>query len=163
MFMLMDFTELASSVGQALIKKSWRIVTAESCTGGWVAQVLTSVAGASACFERGFITYSNESKIELLGVAAETITKFGAVSEQTVNEMAQGALKHSNAQVSLAITGVAGPTGGSQKKPVGTIWFSLAGKNLELQTQSKHFSGNREEIRKQAVRFILQWLLEVLT
>jgi len=160
--MLMDFTELASSVGQALIKKSWRIVTAESCTGGWVAQVLTSVPGASACFERGFVTYSNKSKIELLGVAAETITKYGTVSEQTVSEMAQGALQHSNAQISLAVTGLAGPTGGSEAKPIGTVWFSLVGKDLKLQAQSKHFTGDREEIRKQAVHFILQWLLEVL-
>jgi nicotinamide-nucleotide amidase len=160
--MLIDFTELASEVAQALQKKSWKLVTAESCSGGLAAQILTAIPGASVFFERGFVTYSNESKQELLAVAAETLQQYGAVSTQTVKEMAEGALQRSNAQVSLAITGLAGPGGGSLAKPVGTVWFGLAGNNLPTKTQSKVFNGNREEIRQQAVQFILQWLLEYL-
>lgn len=156
--MLKDFTKLASDVGQRLIGKSLHIVTAESCTGGWLAQTLTSIEGASAFFDRGFITYSNESKVELLGVADETLTKFGAVSEQTVKEMAQGALKYSRAQISLAITGLAGPGGGGEAKPIGMIWFGLVGTTLPLQAHCQRFVGDREQVRSQAVEFALKML-----
>lgn len=155
----MDFIKLASSVGQALIKRSWQVVIAESCTGGWLAQVLTSIPGASAFFDRGFVTYSNESKMDLLGVSAETLSKFGAVSEQTVLEMVQGALKHSQAQVAVAITGLAGPSGGSEAKPIGTIWFGVASQDKSTLTKCEHFSGDRESIRKQAVQFALDMLI----
>lgn len=157
--MLMDFIKLASSVGQALIERSWQIVIAESCTGGWLAQVLTSIPGASAFFDRGFVTYSNEAKMDLLGVSAETLDKFGAVSEQTVTEMAQGALKCSQAQVAVAITGLAGPGGGSEAKPIGTIWFGIASQNKPVLTRCEHLSGDRESIRKQAVQFALNILI----
>jgi len=156
----MDFTKLASSVGQALIERSWQIVTAESCTGGWLTQVLTSIPGASAFFDRGFVTYSNESKVDLLGVSAKTLSKVGAVSEQTVTEMAQGALKRSQAQVAVAITGLAGPSGGSEAKPIGTIWFGAASQDKPVLTKCEHFSGDRESIRKQAVQFALNMLLD---
>lgn len=159
--MLMDFTKLASDVGQRLIEKSLHIVTAESCTGGWLAQALTSVAGASAFFDRGFITYSNESKVELLGVSEKVLTEFGAVSEQAVKEMAQGALKYSRAQVSLAITGLAGPTGGGEIKPIGMVWFALVGTTLPLQAHCQHFNGEREQVRSQAVEFALKMLFEM--
>lgn len=159
--MLIDFTKLASDVGQRLIERSLHIVTAESCTGGWLAQALTSVAGASAFFDRGFITYSNESKVELLGVSEEILAKFGAVSEQAVTEMAQGALKYSRAQVSLAITGLAGPTGGGEIKPIGMVWFALVGTALPLQAHCQRFSGDREQVRSQAVEFALKMLFEM--
>jgi nicotinamide-nucleotide amidase len=155
----MDFIQLASDVGQRLIEKSLHIVTAESCTGGWLAQALTSVEGASAFFDCGFVTYSNESKVELLGVSEEILAKFGAVSEQTVKEMAQGALKYSRAQISLAITGLAGPGGGGETKPIGMVWFGLVGTTLPLQAHCQQFSGDREQIRSQAVEFALNMLL----
>ncbi|HYD58419.1 MAG TPA: nicotinamide-nucleotide amidohydrolase family protein, partial [Burkholderiales bacterium] len=112
---------LAEKVGAALKASGQRIVTAESCTGGWVAQVVTSVAGSSAWFERGFVTYSNEAKQELLGVPAQVLARHGAVSEETARAMVEGALARSHGSVALSITGVAGPTGGTPAKPVGTV------------------------------------------
>ncbi len=117
---------LAQELGAALLAKGWRLAGAESCTGGWAAQACTAIAGSSAWFERGFVTYSNEAKQELLGVRAETLAAHGAVSEATAREMAGGALAHSRAQCAYAITGIAGPAGGSPDKPVGTVWFAWA-------------------------------------
>src|SRR5665647_2559878 len=118
-------TTLATLVGARLKVQSLMLATAESCTGGWVAQVATAIAGSSDWFERGFVTYSNAAKQEMLGVGAGTLAKYGAVSEQTAREMAAGALAHSRAQVAVAITGIAGPAGGSPDKPVGTVCLSL--------------------------------------
>lgn len=136
------------------------IATAESCTGGWAAQVITHTAGSSGWFDRGFVTYANEAKVEMLGVREETLAKHGAVSEQTAAEMASGALNHSNALISLAITGIAGPTGGSPDKPVGTVIFAWCIKDKTPETESCLFSGDRESIRRAAVIHALKGLIE---
>ena len=154
----MSIMEVLSALGQALKKHQWTLVTAESCTGGGLAYWLTSVPGSSEWFERGFVTYSNASKQELLSVKTLTLEKFGAVSEETAREMAEGALSKSLANVSMAITGIAGPDGGSPEKPVGTVWFAWKQPTLETQTKKVLLSGNREEIREQAIRFALEQL-----
>ena len=138
------------------------LATAESCTGGWVAQALTAVAGSSAWFERGFVTYSNAAKEELLGVRAETLARHGAVSEETAREMALGALQRSHASVALAITGVAGPSGGTPDKPVGTVCFAWSGAGLAARAETRHFAGDREAVRRQSVEHSLERLLELL-
>jgi nicotinamide-nucleotide amidase len=137
-------------------------VTAESCTGGWLGQAVTTVAGSSAWYERGFITYSNRSKCEMLGVSQTTLEKYGAVSEQTAQEMAFGALKMSHAQVSVSITGIAGPSGGSETKPVGTICFAWALKEGLAKCEIHHFNGDRDTIRRQSVMTALQGILNLL-
>ncbi len=141
---------LARHVARALKSKGWMLATAESCTGGMVAQIFTSIAGSSEWFERGFVTYSNLSKRELLNVSTNTLARFGAVSEQTARDMAEGALANSHAQVSVAITGIAGPTGGTPEKPVGTVWFAWAGKDRDTVTASAQFEGDRDAVRHQA-------------
>jgi len=136
------------------------IATAESCTGGWVAQVITHTAGSSAWFERGFVTYSNEAKIELLGVKAQTLARHGAVSEETAAEMASGAIAHSRANIALAITGIAGPTGGSADKPVGTVCFAWCVRDGAPSCERRLFAGDRENIRRQAVLHALSGLID---
>lgn len=138
------------------------MATAESCTGGWVAQAITAVPGSSAWFECGFVTYSNEAKQELLGVQAATLSTHGAVSEATVREMAAGALTRSRAEVACAISGIAGPSGGSAEKPVGTVCFAWAMVGRAVETASLHFDGDRRAIRAQSVRAALQGLLDRL-
>jgi nicotinamide-nucleotide amidase len=152
----------AQRVAQRLKARGGMIVTAESCTGGWVAQELTAVAGSSAWFERGFVTYSNEAKQEMLGVRPATLATHGAVSEETAVEMAQGALLHSRGTVALAITGIAGPTGGTRQKPVGTVCFAWATKSGRARAETRHFSGDREAVRRQSVDYSLEKLLELL-
>jgi len=142
-------------------RKAW-LVTAESCTGGWVAQVLTSVAGSSQWFERGFVTYSNAAKQELLGVEKATLETHGAVSEETAREMALGALARSRGTLALAITGVAGPGGGTAGKPVGTVCFAWAAKGGSAPVETKHFSGDRDAVRRQSVEHSLARVLEML-
>jgi nicotinamide-nucleotide amidase len=149
---------LAAEVGRLLLANGQRLATAESCTGGWVGQCLTAVAGSSRWFERGFITYSNEAKLELLGVAADTLATHGAVSEATAAAMALGALAHSHADWALAITGVAGPEGGSPGRPVGTVCFAWAGPEEQLDTTSHRFQGDREAVRAQSVAHALAGL-----
>ena len=156
------FKNIVESLSQSFQHKRWMLATAESCTGGWVAQAITSLAGSSLWFERGFVTYSNQSKQELLGVKQSTLDHYGAVSEQTALEMAQGALKNSHADVSLAITGLAGPDGGQEDKPVGCVYFAWAGKNFDIQVERQHFSGTRSAIREQAVKFALERLLQII-
>ena len=144
-----------------LIKNWQMLATAESCTGGMIAAACTDLAGSSAWFERGFVTYSNEAKTQMLGVDASLITRHGAVSEEVVRAMVQGALTHSHAQIGLAVTGVAGPTGGSAAKPVGTVWFgfaTLAG----VVTEMRHFDGDRAVVRAATVRHALQRLVALL-
>lgn len=135
------------------------LACAESCTGGWVAETVTAIAGSSQWFERGFVTYSNAAKQELLGVRADTLRRQGAVSEAVVLEMAAGALRNSRAQTSLAISGVAGPAGGSADKPVGTVCFAWAVRGTEPTAQTRHFAGDREAVRRQSVIHALQGLL----
>jgi len=155
-------TILAQQLGAILLKHQYKLATAESCTGGWIATTITAIAGSSQWFERGFITYSNAAKMEMLSVAEKKLAEFGAVSEATACQMAQGALQHSEAQVALSTTGIAGPGGGSRDKPVGTVCFAWALPDLEISSITQHFSGDREAIRKQAVIFALQQLLMIL-
>ena len=153
--------ELAKKVGDELKRARAMLVTAESCTGGWVAQAVTSVAGSSAWFERGFVTYSNAAKQELLGVSKKTLEDHGAVSEQAALEMAQGALARSKGTVALAVTGVAGPGGGSREKPVGMVCFAWAtGRGARAET--RHFSGDRESVRRQSVIHALEGVHEAI-
>lgn len=158
----MDLTALAATVGEALQRRGLLLATAESCTGGGVAQAVTAVAGSSQWFDRGFVTYSNAAKSEMLGVRAATLATHGAVSEATVGEMVAGALAHSGAQVALAITGIAGPGGGSPHKPVGTVWLAWGGVQRPSRVRCARFDGDREAVRRQAVAAALQGLLDFL-
>lgn len=158
----MDLVKLAEQVGECLRARGLMLVTAESCTGGGVANVLTAVAGCSHWFERGFVTYSNAAKMELLGVCAETLERHGAVSEETVREMAEGALARAHARVAIAVSGVAGPGGGSLEKPVGTVCLAWAGVGRKTLTRREQFQGNREAVRQQAVAVVLQGILDYL-
>ena len=154
-----DLVALSESVGAACRQRRLLLATAESCTGGWAAQVITHTAGSSEWFERGFVTYSNEAKVELLGVRQETLDRHGAVSPETAAEMAAGALKNSKAMISLAITGIAGPTGGSPGKPVGTVCFAWCRVDEAAVAETAVFAGDREAIRRQAVLHALRGLL----
>jgi len=153
--------ELAGRLGTRLKGAKEVLATAESCTGGWAAQVVTSVAGSSAWFDRGFVTYSNAAKEELLGVRAETLSAHGAVSEETAREMARGALERSKATVAVSITGVAGPTGGTPEKPVGTVCFAWA-RGSALRSETRRFAGDRESIRRQSVILALEGVMRAL-
>jgi nicotinamide-nucleotide amidase len=147
-------------LAQALKAKGWMLATAESCTGGLIAAACTDIAGSSEWFERGFVTYSNEAKTELLGVDAALIEAHGAVSEVVARAMAFGAVRHSHAQVGVAVTGVAGPGGGSKDKPVGTVWFGFSVDGL-LTSETRRFDGDRAAVRAAAVRHALQRLIEL--
>jgi len=151
---------LAAEVGALLLATGQRLVTAESCTGGWLAQCLTSIAGSSEWFERGFVTYSNEAKHEMLDVELDTLMTHGAVSEATAAAMAAGALRHSHADWALAITGIAGPGGGSADKPVGTVCFGWAGPEGRIDVETCHFSGFRENIRAHSVAHACKGILQ---
>ena len=151
---------LAAQVGELLRTNGQRLTTAESCTGGWIAQCLTAIAGSSDWFERGFVTYSNDAKREMLGVEADTLVAHGAVSEATAAAMAAGALRHSHADWALAVTGIAGPGGGSADKPVGTVCFGWAAVDGRVETQTVRFAGDREQVRAQSVAHALAGLLE---
>lgn len=157
-----ELQALATRVAELLQQKGRMLVLAESCTGGWVAKICTDLTGSSGWFERGFVTYTNESKQEMLGVSGETLERFGAVSEQTVAEMAVGALSRSRAQLAVAISGIAGPGGGTAEKPVGTVCFAWAGNGMEAVTERQHFEGDRELIRRQAVAYALQGAIRQL-
>ena len=154
--------ELAHRVGARLKAAGAVLATAESCTGGWVAEVVTSIAGSSSWFDRGFVTYSNEAKQEMLGVKAGTIERHGAVSEETAREMAKGALERSRATIAVSVTGIAGPTGGSDAKPVGMVCFAWATKKGE-RTGTQRFQGDRESVRRLSVIHALEGVLETLT
>jgi nicotinamide-nucleotide amidase len=161
-----------TAVADALLQHGWLLATAESCTGGLIAGACTEVSGSSNWFERGFVTYSNEAKHDMLGVPHALIAQHGAVSEEVAKAMAIGAMRHSLAQVSLAVTGVAGPTGGSKDKPVGTVWFAWAtpsdtGPTLGAETawvksEVQHFAGSRHEVRQQTVAHSLRVLHALL-
>jgi len=157
---------LSIRVGEALIAQDRLLSCAESCTGGWVAKSLTDIVGCSHWFERGFVTYTNQAKQDMLGVEAEVLANHGAVSRDVVEAMAAGALAHSRASISLAISGIAGPGGGSDEKPVGLVWFAWAQKRQtgspEIRSQERIFAGDRELIRRQAVAYALQGVLTIL-
>jgi nicotinamide-nucleotide amidase len=153
---------LAAQVGALLKSHGMMLATAESCTGGGVAQAITEMAGSSAWFECGFVTYSNLSKQQMLGVREETLRLHGAVSEMTVREMVAGALQHSAAQVALAVSGITGPDGGTADKPVGTVWFAWGIKNGETRAQRYQLEGDRAEVRAQSVHIALQGVLDLL-
>ncbi|MBD1226094.1 nicotinamide-nucleotide amidase [Xenorhabdus griffiniae] len=155
--------QLSIELGKRLKRKKLSVTCAESCTGGWIAKVITDIAGSSAYFNRGFVTYSNDAKHEMLGVLPESLAQFGAVSEQIVKEMAKGALIVAKADVSVAVSGIAGPEGGSEEKPTGTVWFGFAfyiDENIQTVTYRQHFSGDRNAVRLQAVIFSLKTLLD---
>ena len=154
---------LAGKVGDALKARKLMLATAESCTGGWVGQAVTMVPGSSHWFDRGFVTYGNDAKREMLGVRAETLKKFGAVSEQTVREMIEGTLSHSKAHVALAVSGVAGPGGGSPGKPVGTVCLAWGKKNgPPPHSVIRHYPGDRDAVRRQSVIAALEGVLALL-
>lgn len=157
-----EMYRLAEEVGNALRQRAMMLVTAESCTGGWVGEAVTAVPGSSGWYDRGFVTYTNAAKQEMLGVAAATLDTYGAVSEQTVREMASGALHNSRAQAALAISGIAGPGGGTAEKPVGTVCIAWALANGVVASERREFAGDRREVRQQAVERALQGLLERL-
>jgi nicotinamide-nucleotide amidase len=154
--------ELARRVGERLKAAGAMLVTAESCTGGWVAQAVTSSAGSSAWFERGYVTYSNAAKQELLGVKETTLKEHGAVSEETAQEMARGALARSQGSIALAVTGVAGPGGGTREKPVGMVCFAWADR-AGAASETRHFSGDRDSVRRQSVIHALEGVLKRLS
>jgi len=154
--------KLAGDLGQRLEAAGLMLATAESCTGGWVSKVVTDIPGSSAWFDCGFVTYGNPAKQELLGVSTAAIADHGAVSEEVAQEMAQGALEHSRADVAVAITGIAGPASGTEDKPVGTVCFAWAFKGRIPLSQRVQFAGNREEVRHQSVRLALERLLDLL-
>jgi len=157
-----ELTALSVAVGQSLAIRKLMLACAESCTGGWISEVITATAGSSDWFERGFVTYSNAAKQELLGVSDEMLVSWGAVSEETARAMAQGALANSAAQLALAVTGIAGPGGGSPGKPVGTVCFAWCREGQPAVSEMRHFTGEREAIRRQTVVRALQGLLALL-
>ena len=153
--------ELVKQLAAKLTEKGWMLATAESCTGGMIAAACTDLAGSSQWFDRGFVTYSNEAKTEMLGVPAELIAKHGAVSEEVVRAMAEGAIRNSRAQVSIAVTGIAGPGGGSMEKPVGTVWVGWCLKD-QTQVQCLHLAGTRSDVRAATVTKALHRLCELV-
>jgi nicotinamide-nucleotide amidase len=157
-----ELFHLSEQLGHLLKQKNWMLASAESCTGGWVGQTVTAVAGSSQWYERGFITYTNLSKQEMLDVPAATLEAHGAVSEETVREMARGALRHSRAQISVSVSGIAGPGGGTPKKPVGTVCLGWATTDGTLLSTTCRLGGDREEIRARAVAAALRGLIELL-
>ena len=153
--------KISRQLGKKLSTSHALLVTAESCTGGWVAQAVTSVAGSSNWFERGYVTYSNAAKRQELGVSKQTLLRYGAVSEQTARSMARGALRHSRGTIALAITGVAGPGGGTPGKPVGTVCFAWA-RGRRIRSETRRFRGGRSRVRRQSVIHSLRGVLRCL-
>jgi nicotinamide-nucleotide amidase len=151
-----EIFERAEQLGGLLKARGKKIATAESCTGGWIAQAITEVPGSSAWFDRGFVTYSNAAKVQMLGVKQDTLEQYGAVSAETAMEMAAGALANSDADCACAVTGIAGPDGGTPEKPVGTVFIAWQCKNGGSEVIRKQFAGNRRQIRKQTVKTALE-------
>ncbi|WNO61946.1 nicotinamide-nucleotide amidohydrolase family protein [Rheinheimera sp. MMS21-TC3] len=159
---MVNSLQLATELGQLLLRKKWTITTAESCTGGGVSYWLTAVAGSSAYVDRAFITYSNKAKQQLLAVRSATLLQFGAVSEQTATEMAAGAAKAAGAKFAIAVTGIAGPDGGSVEKPVGTVCFGFY-VDGSIISQRECFQGDRQQVRQQSIEYALKRSIELLT
>lgn len=160
-----DLYRLAEEVGRGARAAGWRIVTAESCTAGWIAKVLTDVPGSSQWVDSGYVTYSNTAKMRDLGVSARTLAEHGAVSEATVREMANGALLKTGVETAIAVSGIAGPDGGTAQKPVGTVWFAVAtpeAQGAATVCELRHFSGERDPVRRQSVDHALRLTLRLL-
>lgn len=153
-----SLAELAQRLGRSLRQQSATVTTAESCTGGWIAKALTDIAGSSDWFHQGYVTYSDRSKQSLLGVEASLLAEHGAVSEAVVRQMAGAALVRANADYAVAVSGIAGPGGGSVAKPIGTVWFAFARAGFPSSVGKQHFSGDRDRIRRQAVAYALRQL-----
>jgi nicotinamide-nucleotide amidase len=158
-----EMIALAEALGSAALALRWQIATAESCTGGLVSGALTEIAGSSAWFDRAFITYSNEAKVQMLGVSPLTLHAHGAVSEETVREMLAGALRFSEAHITVAISGIAGPGGGTPDKPVGTVCFGWQRRGVEPLCLTRHFEGDRTHVREQSVRCALDGLMSLMS
>lgn len=158
----MEIESLAKQLGLQLKQKGYKLATAESCTGGGIAYVVTHITGCSDWFERGFVTYSNEAKQELLGVSSQLLATEGAVSEAVALAMAKGALANSHANISIAVTGIAGPSGGTLEKPIGTVWIAVAGQHLAPQAKLLNGRGSRTQIREQAIAAALTQCLTFL-
>ncbi len=156
-----DITQLAQDLADILAAKTWQITCAESCTGGGVGYAITSISGSSAWFKKGFITYSNEAKTQLLHVQPSTLADYGAVSKQTVEEMAKGAAKQAGAQVAVSVSGIAGPDGGSADKPVGTVWFGFY-VDGNTSSECQLIRGDRQAVRLGAIKFVLSHLVALL-
>ncbi len=152
-------TDILQNVSEKLHENNLSLVSAESCTGGWLAKQITDLSGSSAIFDRGFVTYSNEAKHEILGVSELTLNSYGAVSEEVVKEMVEGALSYSRADIAVAISGIAGPTGGSDEKPVGMVCFAWMMREKQANADTVCLDGNRDSVRKQAVEFAFKGLL----
>jgi len=152
--------QLSHRIGEQLKRRQATVTAAESCTGGWIAKVFTDISGSSTWFERGFVTYSNEAKQQMVGVQETTLQQHGAVSEQTVREMATGAAKAAAAEYAIAVSGIAGPEGGTPDKPVGTVWFAIVGPEGRVLAQRQIFAGDRDAVRRQSVAWALQTLLD---
>jgi nicotinamide-nucleotide amidase len=157
-----DITGLARKVGRACRRRKVQVVTAESCTGGGLAAAITRISGSTKYFDRGFVTYANDAKRQMLGVSQRTLKRYGAVSEEVAREMALGALEHSPGDVSVSVTGIAGPTGAAPGKPVGLVWFAWAVRGGPVQARRFHFQGGRVEVRMQSVAVALQGLIDLL-
>lgn len=152
--------QLSQRIGEQLKARKATVTTAESCTGGWIAKVFTDISGSSTWFECSFVTYSNQAKQQMVGVQAATLAQYGAVSEQTVREMATGACQAAVTEYGIAVSGIAGPDGGTAEKPVGTVWFAIAGPDGHVLAQRQHFAGDRDRVRRQSVSWALQMLLD---
>jgi nicotinamide-nucleotide amidase len=160
-----DLYQLAEEVGRAARAAGWRIVTAESCTAGWIAKALTDIPGSSQWVDSGYVTYSNTAKMRDVGVSARTLAEHGAVSEATVREMANGALRETGVEMAIAVSGIAGPDGGTAGKPVGTVWFGIATSRAQGRRavcELRHFKGDRDEVRRQSVEHALRLALRLL-
>ena len=155
-------TQTLENLARLLTGRDWKLATAESCTGGWIAKCCTDLAGSSSWFDRGFITYSNEAKQQMLAVEEESLLSHGAVSEAVAKQMAEGARKHAAVSVALSVTGIAGPDGGTKEKPVGTVWFGWALDGQQTRTQVMQFAGDRDAVRRQTVDHSLNRLLTLL-
>jgi len=154
---------LAGEVAALLADKKITVAVAESCTGGALCQALTDIPGSSAWFDRGFITYSNQAKVDMLGVSSTLLDQYGAVSFETARAMVEGVHGHSNAELAIAITGIAGPEGGTAEKPVGTVFFGIGQKGQAVKIDKRRFKGERGEVRARSVEFVLKALLKTLT
>jgi|SRR5579883_273149 len=160
-----DLYQLAEEVGRAARALGWRIVTAESCTAGWIAKALTDIPGSSQWVDSGYVTYSNAAKMRDVGVAARTLAEYGAVSEATVREMANGARRAAGVEMAIAVSGIAGPDGGTAEKPVGTVWFGIAtprAQGVAAVCERRHFTGDRDHVRRQSVAHALRLALQLL-
>ncbi len=157
-----ELRDLAEQLGRCLIAKDMKLASAESCTGGWLAKVITDIPGSSAWFSGSVVSYSNEAKQSLLGVKADTLQEFGAVSGETVLEMSDGIFLHTEADVAVSVSGIAGPEGGSEDKPVGLVWLSWGKRDKSVFANPFHFDGDREQVRKQSIKQALNCLLDLL-